>query len=123
MAFPTISFKNTNTKVDYKLQDLLTQKFTSLEKMVGDETDVRCEVEFEKEAPHRHGDIFRVEANLWLKGTLHRAEASCANFEKAIDEVRDELDKELRRSSKKRTNNFLKGARKIKDMMKSGPNK
>lgn len=120
MSFPTIAFKHTNIGVDYKLQDLLTQKFTSLEKLIGDETDIHCEVEFEKESIQRSGNIFRTEANLWFRGNLYRAQASCENFEKAIDEVRDELDKELRRANKKRTNIFLKGSRKIKEMMRFG---
>ena len=120
MTFPTIAYKHTNTNVDYKLQDLLTQKFLSLEKYIGNETDVRLEVEFEKVAPQKNGNIYRIEANLWLKGNLYRAEATSENFEKAIDDARTGIEKELNQAHEKRSNKFLKGARRIKEMMRFG---
>lgn len=120
MSLPTISFKHTHTEPEPVLQDVLTKKFTAFEKYIGDETDVRCEVEFTKLAPQQSGHVFRVEANMWLAGTLYRAEANDESFEKAIDEVRNELDKELRRSVRKRETLFKKGARRMKEMMRFG---
>lgn len=120
MAFPSINYKSTNTQVADELKTLLEAKFTSLEKYLGDETDVRCEVEFEQVAPQKSGQIYRVEANLWFKGNLYRADAVEDQFEKAIDEVRAELDKELRRANKKKRSLFKRGARQIKDMMRFG---
>ena len=120
MSFPTINFKSTNTDLDVRLQNLVEQKFSSLDKFVGDETDTRCEVEFEKETAHQSGDFFRIEANLWLAGKLYRAEASEASFEIAIDEVRNELDKELRRSNDKQNTLMKRGGRALKKMMRFG---
>lgn len=120
MSFPTISFKHTNIDSDAHLQELIENKFQSLAKYIGEETDVRCEVEFEKITQSQNGNIFRVETNLWLKGTLHRAEATLDSFEKAIDEVRNELDKEVRRAGSKRESLYRRGRRKIKDMMRFG---
>lgn len=120
MAFPTINYKATNTELQKDLTDLLEAKFTSLEKYLGDETDCKCSVEFEQVAPHKNGEIYRVEANLWLHGTMYRADATETQFEKAIDEVRAELDKELRRARSKRQSLLKRGGRKIKDMMRFG---
>lgn len=120
MAFPTINYKATNTTLDPALQELVDQKFTALEKFIGDETDIKCDVEFEKVAPHQSGDLFRVEANLWLHGTLHRADATMDSFEKAVDEVRNELDKTLRRATKKHDSLVKRGGRKIKEMLRFG---
>ena len=120
MAFPTIQFKATNGELDQKLTQLVEQKFTSLEKYVGEETDVLCEVEFEKETAHQSGNFFRIEANLTLKGKLYRAEARAESFEKAIDEVRSQLDKELRRASGRREALIKKGGRKLKEMLRFG---
>lgn len=120
MALPIINYKASNTVLDQELQDLLEAKFTSLEKYLGDETDVKCDVEFEKVAPHERGQVFRVEANLWLKGTMYRADATEDQFEKAIDEVRAELDKELRRSHKKHASLVKRGGRRLKEMMRFG---
>ncbi|MCB9810848.1 MAG: ribosome-associated translation inhibitor RaiA [Candidatus Nomurabacteria bacterium] len=120
MSFSNIIFRNTNVTVEEKLHDLVEQKFTSLEKYIGDETDLKCEVEFEKIASHNTGDIYRVEANLWLSGKMHRAEATKDTFENAIDEVKEELDRELNKDSSKRQTLMKKGGREIKEAMRSG---
>ncbi|MEM9336849.1 MAG: ribosome-associated translation inhibitor RaiA [Patescibacteria group bacterium] len=120
MSFPIINFKATNTELDMALQDLVTQKFTSLEKFLGNETDVKCDVEFEKVSAQQSGAVHRVEANLWLAGTLHRADATEHSFEEAVDEVRNELDKELRRSNDKKSSLLKRGGRKIKEMLRFG---
>ncbi len=118
MSFPTIVFKFTQTPVVHQLEDLVTQKFQSLERYVGGKPDARCEVEFVKVAPHQHGEIYQVEANIWVDGVLYRAEAVAENFEKAIDGVRSELDTELGRARTKRMSLFRRGARKMKAMMR-----
>tara|TARA_B100000745_G_C20082463_1_gene369836 strand:+ start:632 stop:994 length:363 start_codon:yes stop_codon:yes gene_type:complete len=120
MSFPNISYKATGTDLEMSLQDLVTSKLESLSKFIGDETDVKCEVEFKKVAPHKSGAVHRVEVNLWVKGQMFRAEATEASFEAAVDEVRDELDKEMRRHSKKRESLMRKGGRKIKEMLRWG---
>lgn len=120
MAFPTITTKVTNADISDELKDILEQKLHSLEKFIGNETDVKCDVEFEKVAPHENGPIYRIEANLFVAGVMHRAEATRESFAEAIDEVRDELDKELRRHNKKHTTLLKKGGRRFKEMIRFG---
>lgn len=120
MTFPNINYKATNTELDTELQTLLEQKFTGLEKYLGTETDIKCDVEFDKVAPKQNGEVFRVEANLWLAGTLYRAEATEVNFETAIDEVQAELDKELRRAADKQSTLMKRGGRRLKEMLRFG---
>jgi len=118
MTFPPIQFKATNTELDHRLTALVEQKFETLAKFIGDETDVRCEVEFEKETAHQSGSHYRVEANLWVRGKLYRTEAMEESYEQSIDEVRSELDKVLRRSQGKHEAMVKKGSRVIKQMMR-----
>lgn len=120
MTFPMIQFKATNTELEGSLQDLIETKLHTLEKFIGDETDVKCEVEFEKVTTQNSGPIHRVETNLYVAGTLYRAEATEMSFEEAIDEVRNELDKEMRRAGKKQETMVKRGGRAIKNMMKFG---
>jgi ribosomal subunit interface protein len=122
MAFPTIQYKGTNVSLDPQWKSLVEQKFQSLAKYIGSHTDATCDVEFEKETGEHHnsGNIHRVEANLFVGGTLYRAEASLESFEKAIDQVRSELDRELARARQKRETLFKKGGRKIKEMLRLG---
>ena len=122
MTFPTPNFKITNADVPQALQTLLERKLQPLQRYLGDETDVVCDVEFEKVTAREQGPIHRVEINLRVAGNLYRAEATLESFEAAIDEVRDELDKELRRKNRKQETLFKKGSRKIKEMMRFGSN-
>lgn len=120
MTFPTITYKHTNVEPDERLQQLIEQKFSALDKYIGNETDVRCAVEIEKTNGKEANKSHRVEVNFWLTGTLYRAEATDESFEKAVDEVREELDKEVRRAHKKHNSLLKKGGRKIKEMMRRG---
>lgn len=120
MTFPTIKYKATNTELQNHLKDQVEEKFRTLHKYFGDVTDVKIEVEFEKEAPHQHGNVFRFEANVWLKGRLYRAEATEDSFEKSIARVRGELDTEILRRHKKSESLMRKGSRKIKEMLRFG---
>lgn len=120
MTQPNIQYKATNTELDTTLQSLLESKLESLQKFYTEENSVRFEVEFEKETAHQSGKHFRVEVNMHKDGELFRAEASEHTFEEAIDEVRDELDKSLRRAAKKHDTLVRRGGRAIKKMMRMG---
>jgi len=91
-------YKRNNLSDTQQAEALIEQKYVSLEKYWAENAVVLCEIEFEKVAAQKSGAIFRVESNLTVDGTLYRAEATLESFEKALDEVRNELDKELRRT-------------------------
>lgn len=101
MKFPIINFKYNNLKEAVALSDLVEQKMQTLTKFLHDSQSITCDVEFEKVAPHKTGQVHRVEANVLIDGTLFRAESTEDSFEQAVDEVRNELDKELRRAKDK----------------------
>ncbi len=113
-----IQFKFTNTEEGREMQDLMEHKLHTLEKYLGEETDINCEVEFERVTAHKSGNVHRVETNLYKGGKMYRAEATEDSFEKAIDEVRNELDKRLRRDNKKRGALMRKGGQILKRMMR-----
>ncbi|MES2749301.1 MAG: HPF/RaiA family ribosome-associated protein [Patescibacteria group bacterium] len=120
MSFPNISFKHSQTEVNYKLQNIITSKLATLERYIGGKGDNRCEVEFSKVAPHQNGDIYRVEVNIWSDGVLYRAAETASSFENAIDAVRSALDAELKRARTRKMSLWRKGARKMKMMMRFG---
>jgi len=120
MAFPPINYKKTNTEIDDTLEQVLEEKLQTLEKFIGNETDVKCEVEFEKTTPSLNGPVHRVEINFWLRGQLYRAEATEENFREAIDRVHDEIEKEIRRAHKKRESRIKWGHRRLKEMLRFG---
>ncbi len=117
MTFPAINYKFNGIEEAKSLAPVIDQKFAPLEKYYKPDTKIVCDVEFEKIGSHHNGRIFRVEANLTIDGQLHRAEATEESFEKAIDEVRDELDKTLRRTKDKEHTLDKDAGRELKDML------
>jgi ribosomal subunit interface protein len=101
MAFPIINYKYNDLEEAHALTDMVDKKLGLLEKYLDGDEAMTCDVEFEKVAPSQNGKIYRLEVNFMIDGTLYRAEATEESFEHAIDEVRDELDKELRRAKGK----------------------
>lgn len=112
-----INFKYNDLPEATSLAPIVEQKFGQLDKFLSHARSVSCEAEFEKVAPQQNGQVHRFEANLMIDGTLYRAEATEESFEKAIDEVRNELDKEIRRTQKKRGDLARRAGRALKELI------
>jgi ribosomal subunit interface protein len=117
MTFPNINYKFNGLAEAQALTDIVEQKCVTLEKYLRDHGAVTCDVEFEKVAPQQNGQVHRVEVNLKIDGSLFRAVATEESFEKAIDEVRDELDQELRHAKEKRETLLKQGGRAAKEQL------
>lgn len=117
MSFPIINYKYNGIAEGERLSELVDQKLAPFSKYLHGSEAVTCDVEFEKVAEHHQGNIFRVEVNLLIDGTLYRAEATEESFEKAIDEMRNELDKELRRAKDKQVSMDKRAGREAKEQM------
>lgn len=110
-----ITYKYNNLEEAKALTPVMDQKLTMLQKFVDEGSSVLCEVEFEKVAERNNGNIFRVEANVTIDGKLFRADATESSFERAMDEVKAELDKELRRSKDKEVSMVRRAGRAFKE--------
>lgn len=117
MTFPSINYKYNDLVEAQSLADIVDQKMAVFDKYFGGAKAVSCDVEFAKVTPQQKGKIFRLEVNLHVDGSLFRAEATEESFEKAIDEVRDELDKELRRAKEKQETLVKQVGREMKEKM------
>ncbi|MCD5382044.1 MAG: ribosome-associated translation inhibitor RaiA [Candidatus Pacebacteria bacterium] len=121
MTFPTINTRGNNVELTPELTALLEQKLAPLGKFLpAGETDVSCNVELEKVAEHQSGKIHRAEINLRVAGTLYRAEATEEQMERAIDVMRDEVKRELRRDTTKQQSLLRRGGQKIKALLRFG---
>ena len=120
MTFPIINYKFNDLNEAQALTEVLELKFTSLEKYLHDDEAIKCDVEFQRVAPQKNGSVFQVEVNLTVQGTLFRAVATEESFEKAIDEVRAELDKELRTAKEKQETKDKQAGREMKEQMLAG---
>ena len=64
------------------------------------------------------GDVYRAEVQLRMPGSTIRSESTQLDLHRAIDEVKDELQRQLRRYKEKQSAKFLRGARRIKNLFK-----
>lgn len=120
-TFPEIKVKATNFVHTPEMQAVLEKRLATLDKFLpADETNLICEVELERLSDQHSGRVYRAEVNLTVGGTFLRAEALEERMEDAIDHAKNELKRELTRTQEKRQSLLLRGARKIKDMMRFG---
>jgi len=66
---------------------------------------------------HRKGEIFRAEAQMRFPGESIRAEATNEDIRQAITEVKEELQRQIKKYKGKRRSTYKKGARKLKKML------
>lgn len=117
-----INVKTKNYDVTHDVQEYLDERLASLEKLIGEHADdeVICDIELEKALAQEHGNIWRGEINLELRGDLLRAEARRESMNAAIDELKDEITKQLRRNKGKRTDIFRRSGAKLKEWLRFG---
>jgi ribosome-associated translation inhibitor RaiA len=74
----------------------------------------------QKVTEQQSGRIYRAEINLLVGGRLFRAEATEEQMEHAIDVMRDEVKRELRKARDKQQSLMKRGGKLIKDMLRFG---
>ncbi|MDD2753498.1 MAG: ribosome-associated translation inhibitor RaiA [Candidatus Portnoybacteria bacterium] len=112
-----IIFKSKKFILTPSIEDYLQRKINGLGKFLGNfsEETIKCEVEVGRTTGrHKRGDIFRAEINLSAGGRMFRAESEREDLYTAIDEVRNELEQEIKKFKTKKETIFIRGARSIK---------
>jgi ribosomal subunit interface protein len=111
---------------DFEVTEALSlyveKKLEAVKKYFHEEGDATAfaDVELGKSSSHHHhaGDLFRAEVNLRYNGVTYRAVSEKDNLYSAIDDVKDELVRELDKSKKKKRHFLHKGGAKIKNMIR-----
>jgi len=114
-----INIKATNITITPAIDDYIHKKLESLIKFFGRASDVLANVEVGKTTKHhKSGDVFRAEVHIIVDGDEYYAVVETDDLYAAIDEVKDEITRELT-SRKKRTLRLLrKGGAQIKAAIK-----
>lgn len=111
--------KATNLELTPALRAYLAEKMTPLTKLFGGNGDeIIAQVEIGKESKHhKHGEVFRAEINLRTGGRLLRAVATSLDLYAAIDEMRDEISREIKSAQTKRAALAKRGGRVAKRLL------
>lgn len=116
-----MNFKAKNIDLTDSIKQYAEDKISMLEKYIDIESDTNifAELEIGKEVSDQHsGDIFISILNLEIGGELYRVESETDNLYAAIDEVKDEATRVLRKGKNKKRDLVRRGALKIKNMVR-----
>ena len=119
-----INIKSTNFNMTPDIEALIRDKISLVERLLdlkGDE-EALAEVEVSRRTKQKKGEVFRAEVNLSLRGKVIRAVVKDYDIRDAIDGVRQEIEKRVRRSKGKNFDMFKKGARQIKRLLRRNNN-
>lgn len=101
--------------VESKLSKSALGKFSGHTKIL----DVNVEIGKTTEH-HNHGEIFRAEINVSVKGRVLRASSDKEDMYSAIDDVHNEIVEILRDTKEKKDALWRRGARSIKNILRWG---
>lgn len=117
-----ISVKGTNMELTPAISQYIDEKVGSLEKfiMASDPTTVRASIEVGKTTRHHNSgnDIFLAEINLYIDGKTLRAVSEQGTLYAAIDDMKDEITREINSSKNKQRTLFRRGGAAVKNLIK-----
>jgi putative sigma-54 modulation protein len=119
-----IVIKTNNFALTDAIRNYSEKKIQNLEKfLAGFNSDsILAEVELSRTTRHhKRGDVFRFEVNLTVNGKLLRSESEQDSIYAAIDDVYEELAREIRGDKTKQNVLFRRIARSVKKKMNLSP--
>lgn len=116
----TINLKGTNIKITAEISGYLDKRLEGVRKFLPKEGDsFMADVELGKTTNHHQtGDIFRAEITVHTGGRSFRAVSEQNNLYGAIDNMRDEITRELGSYKEKRISLIRRGGQKIKNILR-----
>lgn len=118
-----IKITTTNIELTSAIESYVEEKIKSVEKfaLAHESEEPIVDVEIGKSNNHHHsGDVFRAEANFRVRGKHFRATSEQADLYAAIDDMRNELVRELSSHKDKARTLFRRGAGALKNMLRFG---
>lgn len=111
-----INIKATNITLTPDIRAYLDKRMSSVTDFVDKHAPAAvCDIEIGKTTTgQRHGDIFRAEINIEMDGQFFRATTEEESVNAAIDKVKKEILRELRRNKRKEIHLLRRGGAKLK---------
>ncbi len=129
-----INIKTTNIILDQALREFIEKKIAPLEKFgrtIHNEdyrspsgkvkSVLEAFVEIEKGTHHKKGPFFRAECQLKLPRKIIRSEAHSTDLRTAIDQVKDELQRKLKKLKRRSIAQIKRKSRVLKKGLKISP--
>lgn len=117
----TINIKATNTELTPAISTYVEEKVLGLDKFIvaDDPESVLANVEIGLSTKHHQsGKIYRAEINLHIGGKYIRAVSEQEDLYAAIDDMRDQVSREITSFKNKKRDLLRKGGAVVKDFLK-----
>jgi ribosomal subunit interface protein len=118
-----INIKTTHFEITPEVRNYVDEKLDTIANLVvvrDQDTEIKCDIELEMTKEQQSGDVWRSEMNLSVDGEKIRAESRGETIFAALDELKDEVTKILRRNKKKKFNMIRRSGSKMKDWIRFG---
>ncbi len=114
------NIKATNIELTDEIRSHIDEKIKSISKLVDpNDTSAYADVEVGRTTKHhRSGDIFRAEINMKFAGAHIYAESRKEDIHSALDEVKNEVMRGLRKEKTKRKDEVRRDAKGLKSMFR-----
>lgn len=117
-----MTLKATHLELTDPIQEYVDKKLGELDKYIAEGTLMEIHAEVARTtAHHQKGDIFKADANIVLPGAMLRAEAEHEDLYAAVDELKDELQRELREYKEKQMGKAKQEGLKMKEERHANP--
>ncbi|MDH5442654.1 MAG: ribosome-associated translation inhibitor RaiA [Candidatus Nomurabacteria bacterium] len=116
-----INIKTTNMDMTDAISNYLDEKVAMLKKVIDLDDPavfVHVEVGKDREGQNTGDDLFKAEIKLTVGGKVYYANTLHGDLYAAIDETKDEIMRQARRSQNKMFDLMKRGARKVKKRLK-----
>lgn len=110
----------TNIELTDAIRDYLDKKLSQVEKYADTKNSVPIvDVEIGKKISDQNtgDDLFRAEINIEIGGRFYRYVAEESELYAAIDKMKDEIVRILRKDKEKKTDGFRRGALRMKNLI------
>ncbi len=101
-----------------EIKEYALNRIQSLDRLLSSYENIECNLRLGKDSAHKHGKIFYAEATISTNKKNFGARAEEESIQEAIDELKDELSKKIRRYNDKKTSLRNRGGRIIKDLLR-----
>jgi putative sigma-54 modulation protein len=118
-----INLQGKNMDITEAIHDYVIKRITNLGKLLtnientGREVSVYFNVA-KTTNHHRSGNVFRADCTVMIDGKKFHSSSDKEDMNEAIDDVKENLFREISKKKNKKSALFYRGARKIKDLMK-----
>lgn len=117
-----LNYKIKDIEVDEELKNYIEEKIEKLVdeylKKLDEKINIPIEVEVKKETHHKKGKIVYTEVNMHLPGRILRASTYALTAQAGIDEIEDDLKRQIKKYREKRDSKLRKDWLKLKDFLR-----